>query len=354
MTTDASGGRARPIFLHGMWRSGSTFIWSRFRALNSTCCFYEPLHHGLARLTAAKIARDTPAVIASNKHPQLSAPYFAEFAPLLKSRGVRAYRETLAYHRFALQPGTANPDLARYVTVLLDHAGQSGKTAVLGFNRSGLRVGWLREMFKPYDVQIERDPRQIWWSYVQQARKGNFFFLQKWMFVLECNAEHPLFAPIAARLPLRRGAQRVATGEKAYYRRVLQYMPPDQVYLMVFYLWLLLAVHALSHSDLVIDLDRCVDPPYRSQLTEKIGRASSLFVRFDEAQPGRELSTSLLGFDKIEREALAMMPFKALEPFANWTKVLFRLPELPPRLAELLADEWMGQATPASLRRRMG
>ena len=354
MTIDASGDRARAIFLHGMWRSGSTFIWSRFRTLSSTCCFYEPLHHGLARLTAAKIQRDTPEVIAGNKHPQLSAPYFAEFAPLLKSRGVTGYRRTLAYHRFALEPGAACPDLGRYIEGLLNYAQEGGKTAVLGFNRSGLRIGWLREMFGAYDVQIERDPRQIWWSYVQQARKGNYFFLQKWLFVLECNAEHPLFAPIAERMPLRRGAQRFAAGEKAYYRNALQFMPPDQIYLMVFYLWLLHAVHALTHCDLVVDLHRCADPPYRARLTEKIGKAASLLVRFDEAQPERELSGRLLGFDAIEREALSLMPFKALGPFANWTKVLFRLPELPPRLAELLADEWMGKAAPASLMRRIG
>ena len=354
MTNDASIGGARPIFLHGMWRSGSTFIWSRFRALNSACCFYEPLHHGLARLTAAKINRDTPEIIAGNKHPQLAAPYFAEFAPLLRSRGVRGYRRTLAYHRFALEPEAACPDLGRYIGGLLDHARENGKTAVLGFNRSGLRMGWLRQMFAAYDVQVERDPRQIWWSYVQQARKGNYFFLQKWLFVLECNADHPLFTPIAEQMPLRTGAQRFATGEKAYYRRMLQFMPPDQIYLMVFYLWLILAVHALTHCDLVIDLDRCADPPYRARLTEKIGKAASLLVRFDEAKPTHKLSNSLLGFDAIERQALSMIPFRALEPFANWTKVLFRLPELPPRLAELLADEWMGNATPASLLRRIG
>ena len=354
MTIDALGGQGRPIFLHGMWRSGSTFIWSRFRALSSTCCFYEPLHHGLARLTAAKIHRDTPEVIAGNKHPELSAPYFAEFAPLLKSRGVRGYRRTLAYHRFALEPGAAHPELGRYIDGLLNHARERGETAVLGFNRSGLRIGWLRETFSAYDVLVERDPRQIWWSYVQQARKGNYFFLQKWLFVLECNADHPLFAPLAAQMPLRRGPQRFAAGEKPYYRRVLQLMPPDQVYLMVFYMWLLQAVHALTHCDLVIDLERCADPPYRTRLTEKIGKAASLLVRFDEARPARELSGRLLAFDRIEREALAMMPFKALAPFADWTKVLFRLPELSPRLAELLADEWMGKAAPASLLRRIG
>ncbi|MEO6339106.1 MAG: hypothetical protein ABIO39_03615 [Caulobacteraceae bacterium] len=354
MTIDAAGDRTRPIFLHGMWRSGSTFIWSRFRALSSACCFYEPLHHGLARLTAGRIKRDTPAVIAGNGHPQLSAPYFAEFEPLLKARGVEGYRRALAYHRFALEPGASNPDLDRYIGGLLEHADQMGKTAVLGFNRSGLRIGWLRQKFQAYDVLIERDPRQIWWSYVEQARRGNFFFLQKWLFVLECNAEHPLFAPIAERLPLRKGAQRFATDEKTYYRDALERMSPEQTYLMVFYMWLLLAVHALTHCDLVIDLERCADPAYRDRLTRRIGTATNLFVRFDDAAKAGALPDGLDRFDEIERRVLGMMPFKALASFADWTKVLFRLPELPPRLANLLADEWMGQATPASLRRRIG
>jgi hypothetical protein len=101
-SADVSVPAPRPVFLHGLWRSGSTYLWSRFRMSEAARCFYEPLHHGLARLTAERIAHDTPEKIDGNRHPALSDPYFLEFAPLLGLRGVRGFRDDLAYDRFAL------------------------------------------------------------------------------------------------------------------------------------------------------------------------------------------------------------------------------------------------------------
>src|SRR5262249_21846978 len=43
------------VFLHGGWRCGSTYIWSRFRDCAGTLCFYEPFHEILARCTARKV-----------------------------------------------------------------------------------------------------------------------------------------------------------------------------------------------------------------------------------------------------------------------------------------------------------
>src|ERR1700752_4779331 len=91
----------RPVFLHGLWRSGSTYVWSRFRIARGAVCFYEPLHDGLRRLTRERIARDTPHAVNANHHPPMEHPYFAEYAPLIGLRGVRGYRRRFAYDRFA-------------------------------------------------------------------------------------------------------------------------------------------------------------------------------------------------------------------------------------------------------------
>lgn len=91
------------VFLHGMWRSGSTFLWSRFRESSDAYCFYEPLHHSLSKLTAKRIAQDTVEQITASRHPAMDRPYFAEFAPLIDRKGVRHYQRRLAYDRFALQ-----------------------------------------------------------------------------------------------------------------------------------------------------------------------------------------------------------------------------------------------------------
>ena len=37
------------IFIHGMFRSSSTYFWNKFRTMAH--CYYEPFHPDLARLT---------------------------------------------------------------------------------------------------------------------------------------------------------------------------------------------------------------------------------------------------------------------------------------------------------------
>ncbi len=32
------------VFLHGFWRSSSTYFWNKFKYLNDTVAFYEPFH----------------------------------------------------------------------------------------------------------------------------------------------------------------------------------------------------------------------------------------------------------------------------------------------------------------------
>ena len=189
----------KTVFLHGLWRSGSTYLWSRFRAVEGTCCFYEPLHHGLAKLTRQRIARDTPEQIGANRHPALAQPYFAEFTGLIERRGVRHYHRSLAYDRFILAPGEAHPRLERYVRGLIGHAASRGETAVLGFNRTGLRLAWLKHRFDAFNIHIDREPAAIWASYVVEAAKGNPAFFSMWLAVIEKNAGHPLIAPLAER-----------------------------------------------------------------------------------------------------------------------------------------------------------
>ena len=53
-------GQSRGIFLHTGWRSAGTWVWSRFRALQTVTAFYEPLHPILGDLTAADIPAFEP------------------------------------------------------------------------------------------------------------------------------------------------------------------------------------------------------------------------------------------------------------------------------------------------------
>jgi len=299
-----------------MWRSGTTFVWSRFRAAPATYAYYEPFHHGLAKLTRERIARDTPESISANHHPALSKPYFAEFEPLLQFRGVKKHSAQFAFDRFALAPGDSHGSLERYVDTLVDHAAAEQRTAVVGCNRTIFRIGWLRERFRPFDIHIDRDPYAIWRSYKGQMDKGNYSFFTYWMMVLERNAEHPLFAPLARRLPLRGSPRQFLRKAKDYYRETLDRMSPEMSYGIVFYMWATAALHALSYCDLVFDMNRLDDPAYLDDLAAAVRRGSGLEISLDGAKVV-EAGLDNSGPDRAAVEQ-AVMPLFPKDAFRNF------------------------------------
>ncbi len=322
---EGHGGGPSTVFLHGMWRSGSTYLWSRFRVSPRACCFYEPLHHGLAKLTHARIRRDTPEQIEANGHPKLAEPYFAEFAPLIDRRGVRDYHRGLAYDRFILQPQEAHPRLERYLSGLIDHAASRDETAVFGFNRTGLRLAWLKARFAAFNIHIDREPAAIWASYAAEAAKGNHAFFSMWLTVIEKNATHPLIAPLMERLNLHRPSP-VGLGQKARHRHIVEAMTQEETYFLVYYLWLACTTHALAECDLLIDTRLADASHYARRLTDQIAEATGLCVDLSDMRTATSRTPlSELTQERIEHSAAALFPRAAVP----------KTPAFKPRLASL-------------------
>ena len=251
----AGGATLPPVFLHGLWRSGSTYLWSRFRAREDTLCFFEPLHEGLGRLNPRRLAQAAAPICDGLRHPRLDRAYFAEYAPLLKRRGVRGFEARFSRDDFALEPEQAHPRLEAYLRRLIDEAARQGRRPVLGFNRTSFRIGRLRERFGSVDVFIARDPEAIWASYMDHFRSGNHSFMQRTLWMLERNSAHPLFAPLAERLGVRHGLARRLGRAKSHYPAAIADLPDSETYLMVRYLALAAMAQAAARCDLIVDMD---------------------------------------------------------------------------------------------------
>jgi hypothetical protein len=328
----------RPIFVHSLWRTGSTYVWSRFRAAEATRCFYEPLHDGLARLTEARIGRATAETVEQNNHPALGAPYFAEFAPLVSGRGVRGYSRRFAYDRFVLAADDEDPRLEAYVGSLIEEARRLGCAPVLGMNRSDMRISWMRRRFGSYDISLDREPADVFSSYISQMYKGNYYYFSKLLLIIELNRDHPIFAPMAERLKLRRGPQRLTVNPKQFYHDVLDGMSREDLYALTLYVWALRSMHALSFCDLVIDLALADRPGYRRGLSERIMGDIGLTVNFDDMQTAQPESGIRLAQQKaVERELLSILPIEALRPFIDCDRLARRIADLAPRKIGLLA-----------------
>src|SRR5262245_8363016 len=109
-----------PVFLHGGWRCGSTYVWNRFRALAGTLSFCEPFHERLANCTVESIARDTGDSWDS-RHPALDAPYFTEYVPLVDGAGVSFYDPSFAVRRYFVEE-TQHLYEQSYLSLLLEYA----------------------------------------------------------------------------------------------------------------------------------------------------------------------------------------------------------------------------------------
>lgn len=304
----------QPIFLHAAWRSNSTFYWLKFRERPDTLCFYEPLHHGLARLTHKRILGDNANTAEYLRHPTPDAPYFAEFAPLVRPLGgVRRYAAALAYERFHLGENESHPALRHYILGLLEHAQARGRRAVLGFNRTGGRIAWLKRRFNAFDIHIDRDPAAVWGSYAAERARGNNAFFSMWLRIIEANQHHPVWAPLAERVRPRGPIHRRFSMMRPDHQRRIEAMTEEESYFLVFYAWLATSPPSMAACDLVIDDGLAHQRHHARRLEEAIEAGCGMRIDLSgvEARPPRMAIDEAIR-RRVEAEALALFPRHAL------------------------------------------
>ena len=301
--------------------------------------FYEPLHHGLAKLTAERIGRSGVETTGANGHPELTAPYFAEFEPIIsnlfgRARGVKGYHSAFAHHRFNLHQDEQHPGLQRYLAGLIDHAHAEGKRPVLGCNRTCGKVGWIKAHFGSYDIYIDRDPAAIWASYEAERAAGNYTFFSMWLRVVEANRRHPVWGPLAERLGVSNPLTGGFTPMKKRHRAKIDAMGPADTYLLTFYAWMASATHAMSEADLVIDDTLVPLPHYADRVAEEVKYATGLAIDLGGLQaraPRTVLGDTLRR--RVEQEALSHFPPLSPRPQSGLWR---QLKKLSARKADLI------------------
>ena len=257
---------------------------------------------------------------------------------MLAARGVRGYRPRFAYSRFALEPADADAELQAYLAGLIAAARREGRAPVLGMNRSDLRISWMRSRFQSYDISVDREPADVFSSYISQMYKGNYYYFTKLMLIVERNRQHDIFAPIADRLKLRSPVEQVCQNPKVFYHDVLDGMSRESLYALTLYIWAVRSLHALSCCDLVVDLALADRRGYRAELSDRIASDCGLAVDFSDMQTAEpETSIRLAQQKAVERDLLDILPIDALRPFIDRDRLAKRMADLAPRKIGLLA-----------------
>jgi hypothetical protein len=244
MTSDRQG--ASPIFLHALFRSGSTWLYQAFRRLGSDyTCFQEPLHE-----VTLLAQQDSSVLLAEQgrekmrylRHPELDAPYFSELHALPHHCLEGLDKADLYDGYFGGQDGRAGLAFWRG---LID---ASGGRVVIQECRSAGRIGLARRALGGFHAYLWRNPRDQWWSY-QVAP----YFDCTSRLILNAPTHPPLIALLRERLLFQPYSHADFREELAYFEQ--HPLPADDAYRAFYALWLMALQEGLDHSHLLLNLD---------------------------------------------------------------------------------------------------
>jgi hypothetical protein len=280
-----------PVFLQTGFRTGGTWLWSRFRQCPEVMAFCEPLNEALESITQEANSGITSLTSRLN-HPTLDAPYFQEFTAFMGTHvaGVRHYRTEFGLQTYFEPPDEQPQELAHYLSQILDYAVQHGKQPVLKFTRALGRADWLRRTFpSAKQILLVRNPWPQFQSGWELAKRHqNFTFLMIPLFALSrprTGALRFLCDELGIpHVPYSEGVGKCAET----YTELARQLPPHVLFGA--FLGMFIASHAKSipFADLVIDYEAFErDDFYRNEIERSICNLSGIRVDLSNHQAGR-------------------------------------------------------------------
>lgn len=245
----------KPIFIHSLFRTGSTYIWNKFRQNDNYYCYYEPLHPALAHVTKDNIENLMTKDFGSVNHPSLNKYYLYEYSSILdtKGPGVRYFKKSFSFDEFC--NNKKNPALKKYIDHLIYNAGE--KTPLFQFNRTALRVKWFKENYPDsLNIYLVRQPRDQWQSYFEIQQKTNYsvFFVMD-LLTASINKKTGYFKPLARSIPLLKHRDRSFEKDEKFYRLLLDSYPGEERYFIFYYTWLRALIENVIYADFVLNIN---------------------------------------------------------------------------------------------------
>ena len=273
-----------PIFIHTMFRTGSTYIWDKFRKDPNCVAYYEPFHNELKDLKKPIKGCDK-GVFEYLKHPIQDRPYFAEFEPVVLSKGgVKYFKEDFIAREFCYNG--ENTDLKKYIDLLIDNA--LPRKPVFEFNRSSMRTKWFKEMYPDsFNVYLVRDPRDTFMSYWLYTRSNNNYFLAMNLIYLAYNFDQPIFSWLVDLVGVKCKQYKFDEAIK-YYSDKVKNIPNEIHYLLFYTIWYSSLYMNTVYADLILDINRLsTDVEYRNYITKVFG-SFGCAVKFEDCAIPKE------------------------------------------------------------------
>lgn len=245
-----------PIFVHSSFRTASTWIWQKLRAVPHVTAYYEVFNEGLGHFRKCDVGGLSMSTWAS-KHPA-AAPYFLEYLALLQEGGgLPAFDASLPYDRFIPAGGTAGTlslEERVHLDSLIQAARHNGKIPVLTCTRTLGRASAIGKACGGTSILIVRNLFHQWASYSGQAARGNPYFLETINKTIHASLHDSFIRDI----------------NEYFYRRTKSEKSAE-LFLTFLILHLYLYAHSYEASDLIIDSTKiCVDEDYKNEIEARL------------------------------------------------------------------------------------
>ena len=276
-----------PVFVHASARSGSTYVFSVLRRIESLMCFNEAIMDGKLDYADFKRASERPPGDGDPKawdvnHHFLDREDYEEF---LDAWGDATHLcpEFPVFQDYLPANGIPRADLVAYLAALMAFARARNKRPALCEINSRGRAGALRATFGGYHVAQYRNPLSQFGSFVRALEDGGTWgFLSHPVTELGVNASHPLYRLLPERwrapaFPWRAETRARRWGSDARYIAYTASARPDwaeRLFRWHLFAWILNNVVAVSYSDLTLDVDKVHDDAgYRASIVESLAAA---------------------------------------------------------------------------------
>jgi len=251
-----------PIFIHSLFRAGSTYLFSTFRrSAAGYWCYQEPLHE------LAFFCRENPSGLNEDhgdekalllRHPKINGSYFKELQevwPVWKD----VINEQIIYDAYF-----SGEDEEIGVSYWRALAVAAHSRPVFQECRTSGRIGAIKSQIGGYHIYLWRNPWDQWWSY----KVTPYFDAANQLIIRARNAPEPVRLMMADLvLPAYRESD--LAGAFAFYG--LRPLDSERSYLIFYMLWCLGLKEGTTQADLLLSIDRLSDSiDYRAEVRARL------------------------------------------------------------------------------------
>jgi len=288
MKTDA-------IFIHALWRSGSTYLFSVFRRSPSRFyCYLEPVHETVlrARRNPDELLFEIPD-INPLRHPHLDKTYFFELFEA-KSAWLNVITKPIIYDGYF--GTTAQVELQQYLLALINHPNQR---VVIQECRTCNRVSLIRSLVGGVHIYLWRNPWDQWWSF-----KISDYFNAACQLIAGGANVPVVIQRVCLEIGLKKFSHEDIFEEIAHFQQ--HKLSPEHSYLLFYVLWCLALIENFKAADFIISIDSISESQrYRDTVTNALSSLGILELEFSDCDVPRTAYTNseIIFFSNIEERA---------------------------------------------------